>query len=125
MTEHTLEQILVLYQMAVTGRPGAAVDNDPARTKELANKIRDVVGNTAITLTTQGLFNAADFAGLAPSMGKVRTKDLMKEYTIESISNIDLEDGNTYKGPSIHSTEYPEEGYCALSPVSEKGQDLT
>ena len=119
--EPTLEQILVLYQMTVTGRPGPVVDANPPLTKELADKIRDVVGNTSITLTTQQLITSCGFAGIYidPKVMEDEEDRLEMEFTLESKSNVYIEEedgGGTYVGLSIHMTESPEEGYQPLEP---------
>lgn len=121
MSEHTLEQILVLYQVEVTGRPGPPVDSDPERTKELADAIRNVVGNTSITVTGQQLVTSCGFAGIYidPAVLEGSEDILETEFTFESKSNImltDDADGEVYVGLSIHSTEYPEDGYQPLEP---------
>lgn len=119
--DYTLEQILVLYQMDVTGRPGEPVDNNPERTKELADKIRDIVGNTSLTVTGQQLVTSCGFAGIYidPAVLEGEEDILDMEFTLESKSNISLTDDTddgVYVGLSIHITESPEEGYQPLEP---------
>jgi len=99
--------------MACTGRPGAPVDSDPEQTKELADKIRDVVGNTAITFTAAQLVDMCQYAGIVVYLEKsVTANDAMQDlYTLETNTNIP-----GYTGLSIHITDAPEIGYMALEP---------
>ncbi len=112
--EESLEGILVRYQKACTGVEGDA-DKFPSVTKELADKIRDIVGNTSITVSGQQLITACGFAGIRidPAVMEGKEDTLETEFTLEAKTNID--DG-TYVGLSIHITEYPEEGYQPLEP---------
>lgn len=116
----TLEEILVLYQMAVTGRPGAVVDNDPERTKEVADAIRRVmtVHHTAVTLTGQQLMTSCGFAGIAidPSVMEGQEEILEQEFTIEAEVDIYGDEAVVYRGMAIHITEDPDLGYQPLEP---------
>ena len=114
MSELTLEQILVLYQKACTG-VGGTCDKFPSVTKELADKIRDVVGNGSVTLNGQQLITACGFAGIYvdPEALANAPDTLETEFTFESKTNIDE---GVYVGLSIHATEYPEDGYQPLEP---------
>ncbi len=118
MSEPTLEEILVLYQKAATGVNGTC-DKFPSVTKEVADKIRNVVGNTSITLTGQQLLTACGFAGIHvdPAALEGNEEILETEFTFESKTNICREEDDfVYVGLSLHITESPEEGYQPLEP---------
>jgi len=107
--------------MASVGRKGALSDKFPDVTRELAAKIREVVGNTSITVTGQQLFTACGFAGIQidPAVLEGSEDILETEFTFESSTNISLTDddaGPVYVGLSIHITDSPEEGYQPLEP---------
>ena len=120
MTEKTLEEILVLYQMAVTGRPGAVIDNDPERTKELADAIRRVLGKDGITLTGQQLILACGFAGIYVAVDDVSDDICETELTFENETNVD---DDKYIGATVHFTEDPSLGYQPLEPNKWPHQD--
>jgi hypothetical protein len=128
----TIEEILVLYQMAVTGRPGAVVDNDPERTKELADAIRRVMTTyrDQITLTGQQLMTCCGFAGIYvdPAVTEGQEEILETEFTIEGCCDVYLAEGDPekpviYSGMAIHMTEDPELGYQPLEPDKWPHQD--
>ena len=130
--EYTLEQILVLYQMAVTGRPGEAVDNNPARTKEVADAIRRVmtVYRDSITVTGQQLMTSCSFAGIRidPAVMEGQEEILEQEFTIEGHVDVYLTDDGpekpvVYSGMAIHVSEDPELGYQPLEPEKWPHQD--
>ena len=132
MSEKTLEEILVLYQMAVTGRPGAAVDNDPVRTEELADAIRRVmtVYRDNITLTGQQLLTVCGFAGIPidPAVMEGQEDILETEFTIEGEVDVYLTDDGpekpvVYSGMAVHITEDPALGYQPLEPEKWPHQD--
>ena len=132
MSDRTLEQILVLYQMAVTGRPGAAVDNDPVRTKEVADAIRRVltVHRDSVTLTGQQLMTSCGFAGITldPAVMVGREATLEQKFTIEGDVDVYLADGDpdeavVYQGMTIHATEHSDRGYQPLEPHKWPHQD--
>lgn len=114
MSEPTLEEILVLYQKACTGVNGTT-DKFPDVTKELADKIRNVVGNASITLTGQQLLTTCGFAGIYVDPAAIEGKEdtLEMEFTFESKTNID---NGRYVGLSVHHTEDPSLGYQPLEP---------
>lgn len=125
MSEKTIEEILVLYQMQVTGRPGPAVDSSTTRTKELADAIRRVMTHhhTEVTLTGQQLMTACAFAGIHidPKVMEGQEEILEQEFTIEAECDVYLADGDPdeaviYKGMAIHITEDPDLGYQPLEP---------
>ena len=114
MSEPTLEEILVLYQKAATG-VGGTCDKFPSVTKELADKIRNVVGNTSLTLTGQQILAACGFIGLYVDPATMEGKEDLLEtaFTFEARTNID---GGIYVGASVHITGRPEAGYQPLEP---------
>lgn len=125
MSEKTLEEVLVLYQMAVTGRPGNAVDNDPVRTKEVADAIRRVmtVHHASVTLTGRQLMTCCGFAGVQidPAVMEGEEDTLGAEFTIEAEVDVYLADGDpdevvVYTGMAIHHTDDPDLGYQPLEP---------
>lgn len=105
--------------MACTGRKGPAVDSDTERTKMLADKIRDVVGNTSVTFTAAQLVDMCQYAGIVVDLDKTVTKNdaMQDQYTLESKSNISGYQGGIYTGLSIHITDAPEIGYLPLEEV--------
>ncbi|OCQ53602.1 hypothetical protein Ppb6_01228 [Photorhabdus australis subsp. thailandensis] len=62
----------------------------------------------SITLTTQQILYACDFAGIEYIMPD--NYMLETEYTINDNIEIKDDDGVEYKGFGIYLTEYPEEG---------------
>lgn len=123
--EYTLEEILVLYQMAVTGRPGNVIDNDAERTKEVADAIRMnvAVQHNYVVITGQQLMTSCAFAGISIDPAALEGKEelLEHEFTIEGYSDIYLadgldDDGIVYRGMSIHYTDDESLGYQPLEP---------
>jgi hypothetical protein len=111
--DYTLEQILVLYQMAVTGRPGPVVDNDPERTKEVADAIRRVLGKDGITLSGQQLMLTCGFAGIYVDPAKCADEVCTTEFTFENDTCVD---DDKYRGKTVHFTEDEDIGYQPLEP---------
>ena len=132
MTEKTIEEILVLYQMAVTGRPGPVVDNSPPRTKEVADAIRRVMSvyRDSITMNGQQLITCCGFAGIQidPAVMEGQEEILEQEFTIEAEVDVYLADSDPdeaveYTGMAIHHTDDPDLGYQPLEPDKWLHQD--
>ncbi len=112
-TEHTLESILVLYQMAVTGRPGPPCDSNAEQTKEVAEAIMRVLGKDGITLTGQQLILACGFAGIYVDPSKCADEVCTTEFTFENDTCVDED---KYKGMTVHQTARPDLGFQPLEP---------
>lgn len=112
-TDYTLEEILVLYQMAVTGRPGNVIDNDAKRTKEVADAIRRVLGKDGITLTGQQLLLTCGFAGIYVDPAKCADDVCTTEFSFENRTCVD---DDKYVGATVHFTADPNLGYQPLEP---------
>lgn len=111
MADFTLEEILVKYQMCVTGRPGPEVDANPALTKEMADAIRRVMGKDGITLTGQQLMLTCGFAGIYVDPSKCDDDVCITEFTFENSTDVD---DNKYRGATVHRTADPDAGYQPL-----------
>lgn len=113
MAELTLEQILVKYQMCVTGRPGPDVDANSELTTEMADAIRRVLGHDGITLNGQQLMLACGFAGIYIHPEKCSDHVAVTDFTFENSTCVD---DDKYKGKTVHQTERPDLGYQPLEP---------
>lgn len=111
--EFTLEQILVKYQMCVTGRPGPDVDANPALTTEMADAIRRVLGHDGITLNGQQLILACGFAGIYVDPSKCDDEVCAKSLTFENTTDVDYD---KYRGMTVHFTDDDRFGYQPLEP---------
>ncbi|TVU83762.1 hypothetical protein FQP85_08280 [Pseudoalteromonas neustonica] len=75
-----------------------------------------------LTLTTKQILDMCCFAGIhaqSPCDAPGEEDFLTTEYTISIDQKVQLDDGKTYQGLTIHCTEYPEEGYMPLEEVKE------
>lgn len=111
--QHDLESILVLYQMACTGRPGPPCDSNAEQTKEVAEAIMRVLGTDGITLTGQQLVLACGFAGIYVDPSKCADDVCTTEFTFENDTCVD---DDKYRGKTVHFEADESLGYQPLEP---------
>jgi len=80
-----------------------------------------------ILLTTQQIFEIANFAGLGVSLPNEDEKDI--DYILDDDMTINVfgdddKRGYEYKGLGIYSSEYPEEGALPLSNLEKLDKNL-
>lgn len=110
-TDYSIEEILVLYQMSVTGRPGKVCDSNAEQTKEVADAIRRVLGKDGITLTGQQLILACGFADIYVDPSKCGDDVCETEFTFENDTCVD---DDKYRGMTVHMTARPDLGFQPL-----------